>query len=168
MPMTIHTRCAALALFAALGITPATAEAAEASVDPLLQEVWLVERTEAVPDLSRLDAEERRMVDEAEQVMAEFLHRVERTIWGRGESPRDLLSDDLRRQYDNDVSLLQAFVHGESLSSYRIFGLSVDRDRGTIEFSFFLRQELEGNDFIEQRQMTLTSVPGGGWTITDL
>jgi hypothetical protein len=164
--MKTHARYAAAALFAALCAGPAAAE--DAGVDPLLQEVWLVERKEAVPDLSRLDAEQRRMVEEAQQVMTEFLRRVEGAIWGRGESPRELLSPDLRQQFDSDGALLQAFVHGEGVASYRIFGFTVDRNRETIQFSFFLRQEMEGNDFIEQRGMSLTRVPGGGWTITGL
>jgi hypothetical protein len=93
---------------------------------------------------------------------------VEGAIWGRGESPRERLSPDLRQQFDSDGALLQAFVHGEGVASYRIFGFTVDRNRETIQFSFFLRQEMEGNDFIEQRGMSLTRVPGGGWTITGL
>jgi hypothetical protein len=164
--MKTHARYAAAALFAALCAGPAAAE--DAGVDPLLQEVWLVERKEAVPDLSRLDAEQRRMVEEAQQVMTEFLRRVEGAIWGRGESPRELLSPDLRQQFDSDGALLQAFVHGDTLSSYRIINVSVDRGRATIWFGFLLRQPFEGNEFIEQRGMTLTRVPGGGWAITGL
>lgn len=141
---------------------------AQGSIDTILQEIWLVDVKEPEPDLSSLRPEEQELVIQAQETLTEFLRRVEGVFWNRKNSPLELFSAELRRQFKNDSDFVKTFIDGEGISSYRIFDVFVDGKASVVKFRYFLRQDIEGSYYIEQRGVTLLRSPEGRWVIHSL
>lgn len=169
--MAHETRAGATKFRTCLGVTAAllfcfaaSAVRAESDGGDLFNETIISETLERVPSVSELRPEEVAQLHAAKDVVTKFFQRLSRTP---GTSPLELLTLRIRGQYADSQEFFLKHFDSEAIVSYRIFDFVPDFGRGTVTFRIFLRQTMEGTDYIEQREVLLTQ-SDGGWQIDEL
>lgn len=128
----------------------------------LFEDIPLVESLEPNPTVGGLARMEIDALVAAHQTMTEFFRGLNP---GQNGSPIELLGGELQRKYDDISQFSEDHFESEMLVNIRVFDYELGSNE-QITFRFFLRETVEGSDYILQREAVLKRSGDGEWRIT--